>query len=165
MVLVDCRNSDICALYAALEANPGCRTTFAALVDACREAGEPVRCPGTARAALCGQTVEQIEAQLKAANGNRRTRTLDLDDVMMAILRAALNADQPYQAVGGGTVANAYRYPAEQVVFGAVRRSDGTVRIAFGVANAQKGSSLTVPLFGLNKNANAAKFRAWADAA
>jgi hypothetical protein len=88
-----------------------------------------------------------------------------MDDVMMTILRAALTADQPYQAVGGGTVANRYRYPAEQVVFGAVRRSDGTVRIAFGVANAQKGSSLTVPLFGLNKNANAAKFRAWADAA
>lgn len=158
-------NSDVAALYAALEQNPGCRTTFAALVDACREAGESVRCPLAARAALCGLSVEQLEAMLKAANGRRRSRTLDMDDVMLTILRAALNADQPYQAVGGGTVANAYKYPADQVVFGAVRRSNGTVRIAFAVANAKKGASLTVPLFGLYANAKPEQFRAWADAA
>jgi hypothetical protein len=158
-------NADIIALYAALEANPGCRTTFCALVDACREAGEPFTCPSNAVAALCGLTQAQLADQLDAANGKRRTRTLDMQDVLNTILRAAINNDLAYRAIGGGTVANAYKYHAEQVAFGAVRRSDGTVRISFAIANAKKGSSLTVPLFGLYKNSKAEDFLAWADAA
>ena len=106
---------------------------------------------------------EQLKAQLERANGRRRTRTLNWNDVIDCCIKAMLDKDG-WWAVGGGKVANAYGYAAKQTVCVAVKRTDGTMRIGIVESNASKGASLTAAVTGLAKNAKPEAFRQWADA-
>jgi hypothetical protein len=65
-------------------------------------------------------------------------RRIDRTDVLNA-LRDALETSVGY--LSGGTVANAYDYPATCAAVAAVRASDGTVAIKTGSHNAHRESS------------------------
>jgi hypothetical protein len=104
-----------------------------------------------------------IAANLGKANGSRRMRTLGESDVRRVIERAIEIGK--WAAVGGGTVANSYAYPALQTVVFAAVRTDGTVRLAIGTVSAKKGASLTNWATGYATNAKPERFREWADAA
>ena len=54
---------------------------------------------------------ERIKARLEVVNGNRRERTIAIDDVFMAIYRVAREG-QPHHFSHGGTVAASYLNPA-----------------------------------------------------
>lgn len=118
--------------------------------------------PGRIAAAV--PDMAAVEAMLDRANGRRRVRCLSLDAVRRCILKALDDADGWY-AVGGDTVANAYKYPADRTICLCAVRTDGTVRVSVGTGNAKKGSSLTNPISGLTIKARPEAFKTWADAA
>lgn len=109
---------------------------------------------------LTPQQIKEVERDLKALNRKRRTRTLSLSDCIYCAHKALIHG---WYAVGGGTVANAYGYRAEQTVCFAAKKSNGWVRIQVDLQNATQGSSLTTPATGLPKNAKPELFRQWAD--
>ncbi len=109
---------------------------------------------------LCGANKEQILALLRDANGRRRERTLSYEDVVACVRRARKCG---WCAVGGGTVANAYKYPAWQTVCFVAVRSDKNIVLRIGLVSARKSSSLTNPFCGLSITASAQQFRDWAD--
>lgn len=110
---------------------------------------------------ICSTPRHWLEAELARANGRRRTRTLNANDLTYCTVRALNSGD--WYARGGGTVANRYGYPAWQTVCVAAVRSDGRVRVGVGVNRAAKGSSLTTVVTGLTAAARPEQFRAWAD--
>lgn len=174
-------DADAKALAAALAESPGEATPAAQLADRLMELGVA---PRTARAEvkrlvlmatpilnwpkadlaklLRGTTVEAIAAALFTANGNRRERTLTLADALSACWRARKNG---FAWVGGGNVANAYKYPAQQTGFVVAVRSDGKLRFVAGVLSASKGASVTNQLVGITARGTRDDYRAWADAA
>lgn len=115
------------------------------------------------RRLLRGVKKETIISQLKEANGFRRIRTLTYSDVISCIKKARSN--KTWHAIGGGRVANCYKYPAVQTVCVAAVRSDGKIRVAIGTARASKGSSLTNPLTGLTARSSDEDFLQWANLA
>jgi hypothetical protein len=112
---------------------------------------------------LTANQLHAVEISLAACNGRRRVRTLTLSDVLRCC-RAAIVDSDGWHASGGGTVANAYSYPAEQTACLAVVRTDGRLRVEVGRAGAKKGNSLTNPIARLTVAARPEAFRAWADA-
>lgn len=82
--------------------------------------------------------LERLQAALRAANGKRRVRTLHMDDVLQAIHEAVRDA---YGYRNGGTVANAYKYPAIQTCVLAATRTNGDVMVCVGIAYANKGAA------------------------
>jgi hypothetical protein len=103
-----------------------------------------------------------VTADLKTANGRRRVRTLEPFDIVCAVVYAVIDQGG-WWPMGGGTVANSYKYPAYRTVCVAARRSDGKVRVSVGVGSARKGASETSPVSFLWKNAGPEAFRRWAD--
>jgi hypothetical protein len=83
--------------------------------------------------------VNDIVEALHAANGRRRVRTLSTVDVLHTVCMAAIR--KSYRVDGGGTVANAYRYPAVQTVCTAICRRGGDVVLLVGTNNATRGSA------------------------
>jgi hypothetical protein len=83
-------------------------------------------------------TRQQLASLLASANGRRRVRLLDLDDLDQVIAEARRDGAG---CVAGATVANAYKYPAVRTAALAARRSDGSVLVRVGVAPAHKGSA------------------------
>jgi hypothetical protein len=157
---------DVELLVKAVEANPRDVGARLALTDAIseRDTDAPaLPLEVLAAAYLRGYTVAEVRRMLDAANGRRRTRTLDLDDVVRCA-RAALRDADGWYATGGGVVANAYKYPAEQTACVVVVRSDGLVRLAIGTTGAKKGNSLTNWATGLSIKGKPEAFRKWADA-
>lgn len=114
------------------------------------------------RKALKGTSVEAIQTALKTANGRRRERTLELNDVLRAVKRARRDG---FASDGGGTVANSYKYPAEQTGCVVAVATNGNLRVAIGVLSARKGASVTNQLAGITARGTADDYRAWADAA
>lgn len=99
-------------------------------------------------------------AALKTANGRRRERTLHLSDVTNCVVRAWRRRGNPATAEGG-TVANAYGYPAWRTLCLAVR-SGRRVRVACAVGRANKGASDVTP-FGISSaRADRAEYQQWA---
>lgn len=169
-------------LYAAVQANPREADVELRLTDRLIECGvKPVTAKKFAhewrlnwlpmmeweaserKKFLRGTSVEAIQAALGAANGRRRERTLELNDVLKAVKRARKSVDG-WNAVGGGTVANAYGYASSQTAAVVAVGSNGKVRVAVGVVSASKGASLTNGLVGLTARGTKEQFRAWADA-
>lgn len=111
---------------------------------------------------LRGTTKQQILVQLQAANGRRRERTLSYENVLYCVNMARKHG---WYAVGGGTVANAYKYAAYQTACLVIVRSDKKIVVQIGVVSARKGSSLTNPFCNLTIKASAQQFREWADSA
>lgn len=174
--------STVDAMTLVVQANPGDQAAIYALVDAMIESGkspvaakraanlivrkaeDTLRTPAAWKRWLKGcPTDAQIEAMLSAANGRRRERTLTLGDVEDAIRRVLVN-NLSWKAIGGGTVANAYKYPSQQTSCVIAVRSNGTIRIAIGIVSGNKGTSLTNGVMGLTARATAEQFREWADA-
>lgn len=94
----------------------------------------------------------QIEQALSLANGKRKVRTLDLEDIRELVIETVRDGKA---RVGGGFVANSYGYASCQTVAEGValtKDSDPTktqfteqsyqMLIDIGVNNASKGSAL-----------------------
>ena len=111
---------------------------------------------------LKGTSVEEIQRQLDATNGARRERTLDLSDVLGCIKYARRNG---YSWVGGGTVANAYKYAAYQTGCVVAVATNGKLRVRIATLSAKKSASITNQLAGITARGTVADYRAWADAA
>lgn len=145
----------------ALEATnhtDSCPVVRAALCDELQANG---MLPAEAEAtALAGDLLPLREALAKA-NGRRTTRRIHFDDVIAAIREAAVKG---IAVASGERVANAYGYPAIRTLAVAVRRTDGTVRVAIGTADAKKGAS-DFGWLGLRANSKPWQFTAWADSA
>lgn len=116
------------------------------------------------RKVLAGTTWEALVASVTAANGRRRERTLTASECFWCVLKAR-NDSEGFHWISGGTVANAYKYPATQTAFVAAVGSNGRVRTACGEASASKGTTPTNALCGLSKRAKKADWLRWADAA
>lgn len=171
---------DVALLTQAVTANPQESAAAGSLFDALQESGlspakarrlvndairqaAPEQWPAKMlRGLIRGTTLDALRASLDRANGRRRERTLTLHDVLRCVQRAR---EDGWHAVGGGTVANAYSYPAEQTACLVAVRTDGTVRVAIGTTGAKKGNSLTNWASGLTIRSTAEQFRAWADTA
>ena len=105
--------------------------------------------------------VAACEVHLSRANGRRRTRLLSLSDIAYAVKCA--RQKRTYHTVAGGTVANAYSYPAARTMCVVAIRTDGSIRIGITEGTASKGSSVTNQVCGLTVRATDEQFRAWAD--
>lgn len=81
--------------------------------------------------------VADARQQLKAANGRRRERTIELEQMERA---AADLTDGEFELLLGGTVANSYGYAAKQTAV-LVFRIHGFALAIIRVANAKKGCS------------------------
>lgn len=110
---------------------------------------------------------EQIEYEitkaLSAANGRRRERTLTMADVAQALRESLIDdpsAGYGFGYVNGGTVANAYGYPAFQTKIVATRRRR-EIRLRIFQDRANKGSGTGLPF---NRNATDATAREAIDA-
>lgn len=114
----------------------------------------------TVAALLKGTTLGAVRSQLDAANGRRRERTLTLQEIVGAVRRARTVG---FCVVGGGTVANSYKYPAFQTGCVVAVGSDGRVRVTIGEVSASKGASVSNRLAGLTARATADDYRQWAD--
>jgi hypothetical protein len=82
--------------------------------------------------------IETVERHLKRINYRRRTRRiniLDIADVLHQMLRSGVGFQR------GGTVANAYDYPADTAAVAAVKLDDGTIALQFGVCGAKRSAS------------------------
>lgn len=113
------------------------------------------------KALLKGTSLEAINAALTRANGRRRERTLGTSGVLGACLRARLEG---WAVEGGGTVANAYKYPATQTGFACAISSSGRLHWWVDECPASKGTSVSNRLVGLTARATGADWRARADA-
>jgi uncharacterized protein (TIGR02996 family) len=102
-----------------------------------------------------------IEGLLERVNGRRRTRTLNMRDVMECVVKAA--RDEEGWHFVGGTVANAYNYPSRSTVCVAARRTDGKVRMDVAETTGSNERSPTTAVTGLAKNSKPEAFRRWAD--
>lgn len=111
---------------------------------------------------LTEEQVETLQADLRRANGRRRTRTLSLASCINCA-KAAIDDVEGYSYITGGHVANSYGYRSYTTVCVAAVRSNGTVRISVALSSGSKGSSPTTPVTGLSKNARPEAFREWAD--
>lgn len=171
--------SDAKLLTEAVKANPTDTTTQLVLADALAEqTGDypqaveqakavadkalATRTKARVRRQIRGTTVEAIEAQLARANGRRRERTLTLDDVL-ALVAEVRKHRRVWGAIGGGNVANSYKYPASQTGCVIAVRSNGEIRVAIGEVPASKGTSVTNRLCGLVSRGTVRQWRAWAD--
>ncbi len=112
---------------------------------------------------LVGVDVLDVIKQLRRHNAGRRIRFLTVPDVLYCVVQAMKRAEG-WHAVGGGNVANAYKYRAFQTVCMAAKRTNGSIRVGVAINNATKGASLTMKICGLSKKASPRDFRAWADA-
>jgi hypothetical protein len=83
------------------------------------------------------EILEQLEKLLDRANARRRTRCINMNDLEDTIKEAI---DDGYGYVTGGTVANAYKYPATAAACAAVRLGE-TVLVRVGSVNASKTHS------------------------
>lgn len=80
---------------------------------------------------------DSILLAINKANGKRRTRTINENDVLRLIGEAIQDGKA---TTGGGTVANCYGYPACQTVAEAIKTDDGMI-LSIGLNNANKGSA------------------------
>jgi len=86
-----------------------------------------------ATATMATEQIQQIKNRLKAVNGRRRERILTLSDVDRVVESVMDGCEWKY--CHGGSVANAYKYPAKTtVVFAA--RVDGHVYVGIGTSPA-----------------------------
>jgi len=81
---------------------------------------------------------DDVASLLDLVNGRRRTRVVELDDVLDAISCAAHGSSIEY--IHGGHVANAYKYPAVATAVLVVRQGS-FVAIHIRESNARKGST------------------------
>jgi uncharacterized protein (TIGR02996 family) len=107
-----------------------------------------------------------IFGNLEKANGKRRTRTLDESDVINTVIRAT---EKGWAWVNGGTVANAYGYPAVTTWILAVKKADGTIAVDAGEGSASKNRSPVcvwkeLVLWKPGQSASDARIAAWAEA-
>jgi hypothetical protein len=114
------------------------------------------------RRLLKGTSAAAIEAALNAANGRRRERTVTLSEALWACKEARAKG---YAVVGGGSVANSYKYPATQTGFVVAVGSKGQLRWRAGVVSASKGTSVGNQLAGITVRGSVEDWRRWADAA
>ena len=91
--------------------------------------------------------IAAITSLLDLANGKRRTRTLDMDAVRYAIGEALADG---YSSACGGTVPNAYKYPAQRTIATAIA-SKSVVVVRVAEVNAKKNSGTGLPW---RRNAN-----------
>jgi hypothetical protein len=150
-------------MLAELQANPTCQSTRLAAIDALMEStgksrGSVVRTVN--RIIRDELAVRAAEPQLAAANGRRRVRTLTTDDIRRAVRIARRDG---MCAVGGDTVAKAYKYLASRTIALIVVRSDGSLRIAIAEGRANAGASITNPICRLTAVAKLPQFVGWAD--
>jgi len=134
-----------------------CPVVRAALCDELQAKGMP---EAEAEATALAGDLAPLREALAKANGRRSARTIHFDDVIACIRRAATEG---VAVASGGRVANAYKYPAIRTICVAVRRTDGTVRVVVGTADAKKGAG-NFGMLGLRSNSKPEQFTAWADA-
>lgn len=103
-----------------------------------------------------------MRENVSRVNGRRRTRLITVRDAVRVVLWM-VRSPYGWESEDGGSVANAYGYTATRSIVLAVGRTDGTVELCYGEINAKKNTSLTRWATGLNENAPAEKFAAWAD--
>lgn len=131
------------ALIQAIKENPQDPLAIALYADWLEDNGKDREIAQTlAYEAIVDTVKDQVERQLVRANGNRRARTLTLDQCLNAGVKAL---QEGYAYTAGATVANAYRYPAFRTCCLAARKSNGLVRIAVDYNNARKGCSPITP--------------------
>lgn len=90
--------------------------------------------------ALPAVATKKIVEKLARANGNRRTRILDLSDVIAAVVEAC-KAPGKLVVRNAGTVANAYKYRAETTTVAVVCVPGNGIFVDLGVGDAKSGSA------------------------
>lgn len=80
---------------------------------------------------------EQINSQLNRVNGKSRARTINFEDVIQVLREVT---DRGFGWINGGTVANAYGYPAKASACLGWKRGK-TIVLRFGTKNATKAAS------------------------
>ena len=84
--------------------------------------------------------IPQIRKLLDCANGARRIRTLSYQELMDVLRRINRHPHEigEWATLNGGSVANAYGYPAITTIALAVRDEDGSVVLGIKTADANK---------------------------
>jgi len=107
-----------------------------------------------------------IDKLLKAANGRRRTRTLDRQQFDAIVAQVGSKAGA-FAAENAGQVSSSYQGRSETTVVLAVRRTDGRLAVAIGSNHGKQGSA-SRPFWlaqAIRTTKSAPQVMAWADAA